>query len=263
MAKLMLRRLGLLALALAAGAAAAAGLAAGQRERVHPTLTVAAAASLSVVAADLTRQFHDATGIDVRSNFAGSNTLARQIVEGATPDVFISADAAQMDFVEQSGRLVAGSRVDVLSNQLVIVVSPGAGTASWPDHLAAAAVRRVAMGDTEAVPAGVYGRQWLETIRLWGSVESKVVRLPSSPAVLVTVREGRAQAGIVYATDARAQTFVQVAHLVPEADAPRIVYPAAAILDGHEPEARRFLEFLRGAAARRIFEAAGFRVLPR
>ena len=256
-------------IAILVAAIASLALADGQRPRSgRRNLLVAAAASLSVVAPPLTQQFHAATGIVVRLNFGGSNTLARQIVEGARVDVFISADAAQMDMVEQAGRLAPGSRVDVLSNQLAIIVPVGAGPATWPDHLSAPAVRRVAMGDPAAVPAGVYGRQWLEAVRLWTSVKAKGVPLPSSQAALAAVREGRAQAGIVYVTDAkdigaRDTSGVTVVHVVADVDAPRILYPAAAIRGGHESDARKFLDFLRSDAAGRVFAAAGFRVLPR
>ncbi len=231
---------------------------------VRGDLLVAAAASLSHLAPQLSRAFHDQHGIDVRFTFGGSNTLARQIVEGARVDVFISADVAQMDVVEQAGRVVNGTRVNVLSNQLVIIV-PGFGKqlVTSPDDLADPAVRHIAMGDPAAVPAGVYARRWLETVRLWSAVESKVVPLPSSPAALAAVREGRAQAGIVYATDARTpngQSGVRVAHVVALKDAPEIVYPAAVITRGRVAEARDFLAFLSSPAARRIFDAAGFRV---
>jgi molybdate transport system substrate-binding protein len=210
----------------------------------------------------LTRAFHDASRIDVRFNFAGSNTLARQIVEGARVDAFISADPLQMDVVEHAGRVVAGSRVDIVSNQLVIIVPAGAGPAiRGPDDLGGAHVRRVAMGDPAAVPAGVYARRWLEAVRLWSAVEPKIVPLPSSPAALAAVREGRADAAVVYATDAKGHGGVRVAHIAAPEDAPQIVYPAAAITGGRQPYAQAFLAFLRSDAARRIFENAGFRLL--
>ncbi len=227
-------------------------------------LLVAAAASLGMVALDLQQRYRAGTGADVRFTFGGSNTLARQIVEGAGIDVFISADAAQMDVVERAGRLASGTRFDLLGNRLVIIVPAGtAATAAWPDHLTAPEVRRIAMGDPEAVPAGVYGRRWLETIRVWSGVAAKVVPLPSSPAALAAVREGRAQAGIVYVTDAGRQPGVSVAYHVPDDEAPVIAYPAAAVRGGREDEARRFLAFLRGPVAGRVFAAAGFRFLPR
>jgi molybdate transport system substrate-binding protein len=225
---------------------------------VRSDLLVAAAASLSGLAPTLTKSLHDATGLDVRFNFAGSNTLARQIVEGARVDVFISADEAQMNVVEQAGRLVAGSRTDIVSNQLAII-SNSIRAPMLPDDLASPRVRRVAMGDPLAVPAGVYGRQWLEAVRLWGAIERKVVPLPSSPAVVAAVREGRADAGIVYVSDAKSAQGVFVAHAVSLDDAPRIVYPAAAITGGRVRQARELIAWLRTPAAQRVFEAAGFR----
>ena len=205
---------------------------------------------------------HDATGIDVRFTFAGSNTLARQIVEGARIDVFISADSAQMDVVERAGKLVPGSRVDVVSNQLVVITPAGQRQQQWPDALGSVAVKRVAMGDPAAVPAGVYGRQWLETVRLWHDVAGKVVPLPTSPAVLAAVRSGHAQAGILYITDVAGDPQSQgvaIVHRVADADAPDIVYPAAAIVGSRVVDARRMVEFLGSEAALKVFVAAGFR----
>lgn len=253
-----------LPLALALGFLGASPPTSGSPRTARADLLVAAAASLSAIAPQLSEAFHEVAGLDVAFNFGGSNTLARQIVEMARVDVFISADAAQMDVVERAGRVVAGTRVDLLGNQLVIILPSGAGPGSWPDDLAAPTVRRIAMGDPDAVPVGVYGRRWLETVRLWASIERKVVPLPTSQAALAAVREGRAQAGIVYATDAKspaARSTVRVAYVVATKDAPQIVYPAAAIRGGREADARRFLDFLRSNAARRVFEAAGFRVI--
>lgn len=227
---------------------------------VRRDLLVAAAASLSGIAPQLTRAFHDASGIDLRFNFGGSNTLARQIVEGARVDAFVSADTAQMDVVERSGRVVSGTRVDVVSNRLVVIVGASQNPSSFAvDDLASARTQRVAMGDPAAVPAGVYGRRWLETVRLWNMVEPKVVPLPSSPAVVAAVRAGRAAVGVVFASDAHGRDDVRVAYVVPGDDAPEIVYPAAAIAGGRVPQARQFIDFLRSAPAQRIFESAGFR----
>lgn len=232
-----------------------------QEEPVKRDLLVAAAASLSGLAPELTRAAHDATGLDVRFTFAGSNTLARQIVAGARVDAFVSADEAQMDVVERAGRVVAGSRVPIIGNQLVLIVSGAAPRMLNPADLGAASVRRVALGDPGAVPAGVYGRQWLETIRVWPRIAEKVVPLASSPAVVAAVAAGRADVGLVYASDAVNRQGIQVVHRAADADAPRIVYPAAAITGGRIPVAREFLAFLQSAAAQRIFVAAGFRSL--
>ena len=232
----------------------------GGERRGSPRLLVAAAASLSHLAPQLSEAFRETHRIEIRFNFAGSNTLSRQIVEGARVDVFMSADAAQMDNVEHAGRLITGTRFDGIGNQLMIVLSPstpGSSVIRGAPHLAGPAVRRLAMGDPAAVPVGVYARRWLEGAGVWDVVEPKVVPLPSSPAVLAAVNAGRADAGIVYATDA-----AHGAYVVPAAEAPRIAYPAAAVAGGRIAEARTFLEFLRGPAAGRIFQAARFIHLP-
>jgi molybdate transport system substrate-binding protein len=233
--------------------------------QIRPTggeLLVAAAASLSVVAPELTAAARHRLGITVRFNFAGSHTLARQIAEGARADVFISADASQMAVVERAGRVVAGSQVNLLSNQLVVVVPKSSRLAGLaPAHLAGSDIRRLAMGDPAAVPAGVYGRAWLQQLGVWADVERKVIALPSSRAVVAAVREGRADAGIVYATDARGDGGVRVAHAVGTDAGPRIVYPAAVIAGGRVEQARALLTWLQSDEARGIFEAAGFRPL--
>jgi molybdate transport system substrate-binding protein len=226
---------------------------------VRRDLLIATAASLSPVSGQLARAFHDAHGIDIRFNFAGSNTLARQIIEGARVDVFISADETQMNVVENGGRLVSGTRFNLLGNRLMVILMRPAEAARpfRPAELGEANVRRIAVGDPDAVPVGVYGREWLQRIGLWSVVAPKVVRLPSSPAVVAAVREGRAQAGIVYYTDVEHGAYV-----VPASEGPRIVYPAAAVAGARETDARVFLDFLRGAVAGGIFEAARFHHLP-
>jgi molybdate transport system substrate-binding protein len=232
-----------------------------QRRAGSGDVLVAAAASLSGLARPLTEKLQ-AAGLGVRFNFAASNTLARQIVEGARVDVFISADEAQMDVVQRAGRLVPGTRHDVLTNRLVVVVPAAAAVkALEPADLLAPWARRIAVGDPAAVPAGVYGRQWLERTGLWSKVLPKLVPLQSAPAVVAAVREGRADAGIVYATDALLNDQVRIAHHVNASAAPRIVYPAAAIAGNRVEQARAVLAWLRGSEAGAIFQAAGFGVV--
>src|SRR5690349_4782386 len=83
-------------------------------------VVVSAAASLADVLQDLASMYRERTGERVAINVGASNTLARQIRAGARVDVFISADEAQMDAVPDA--IVPGTRVDLVSNQLAIVV---------------------------------------------------------------------------------------------------------------------------------------------
>src|SRR3954465_14614340 len=88
----------------------------------RPAITVSAAVSLTDSLTAAAEEYARGGGGTIRFNFGASNTLARQIVNGAPVDLFISADAAQMDVVARAGLLVDPSRVDLLTNQLAIVV---------------------------------------------------------------------------------------------------------------------------------------------
>jgi molybdate transport system substrate-binding protein len=234
---------------------------------MHPAvlaLTVSVAASLSDVVGDLVKRYEAAGGGPVQVNAGGSSALARQIVEGAPVDLFISADEAQMAVAAKRGRIIPGTQVTLLTNQLVVIVpKDGAPVVRQPSDLAARSVKRVAMGNPESVPAGVYGRQWLEKLGLWPSVQPKVVPMSTVRAALAAVREGRADAAIVYATDARTTSDVRVVFTVAAREGPSIAYPAALVRGPREAEARRFLAYLQSAEARAVFEAAGFGVAAR
>jgi len=222
-------------------------------------LLVSAAVSLSGVLGDCGPVFAAETGRRVAFNFAASNTLARQIAQGAAADVFVSADEAQMDVVERAGLTVPGTRVVVAANRLAIVV-PGTTAAAWndPSGLASAAVRRLAVGDPEAVPVGVYARWWLERIGLWRQMQARLVPTVSASATLAVVRAGAADAGIVYRTDAAAGG-VSLVYEATGPDAPRIRYPAAVLRRTSDlTGARQFLEFLRSGSGRRMLRSHGF-----
>ena len=224
-------------------------------------LTVSAASSVAEVLTEAGKAWSAAGGPGVQVNAGGSNVLARQVAAGARVDVFLSADHPQMEVARRSGRLAAAPR-DLLSNTLVVVVPPDAARKTLvPRELAAAGVTRIALGNPASVPAGVYARQWLERAGLWEAVSKKVVPTLSVRAALAAVRNGHADAGVVFATDARTAPDVPVAYSVPAADAPPIRYPVAVVTGPREAEATRFVEFLFSPAARDIFARAGFAVL--
>ena len=251
----MSRAVPLLAALLLAGLATPAALALAQ----GPPLVVSVAASLSDVMSELARRHERATGQAVRLNVAGSNFIARQIVEGARADAFVSADETQMDVVERAGRLVPGTRVDLLTNQLVVIGRPGSPLKSGdPGTLASSQVRRVALGNPESVPAGVYARRWLEAQGVWPTVAPKVVPTMTVRAALSAARAGRVDAAVVYATDARNEPSVPVLFRVPAGEAPPIIYPAAVVQGPNRVAAERFVAFLRSPEAGTVLQAAGF-----
>lgn len=236
---------------------------AGQGAPTPAPITVSAAVSLTDALSEIAKEYAGAGRGGVRFNFGASNVLARQIVQGAPVDLFISADAAQMDVAADAGLVQADSRVNLLGNQLAVVVpNDRPRTFTSIAQIAAPAFRRIAIGDPAAVPAGIYAKQYLQKEGLWASVESRIVPTANVRAALAAVESGAADTAIVYRTDARTALRATVAWVVPVDRGPRIVYPAAIVRGAkNAPEAARFLSFLRGAASERVFSRFGFTLL--
>ncbi|KAA2237190.1 molybdate ABC transporter substrate-binding protein [Salinarimonas soli] len=241
------------------------GLSPAQAQQAPP-VTVFAAASLKTALEDVARSFTDATGTPVRFSFAASSALARQIEAGAPADVFASADIEWMDYLAGRRLVMAGTRVDLLGNRLVVVApaaSPLHELALTPDALRAAlGTGRIATGEVTAVPAGRYAKAALEHLGLWAEAGPRLAQAENVRAALAFVSRGEAPLGIVYETDARADPGVRVVAAFPPGSHPPIVYPFAVTAGATAPEAaRRFLAFLGGPQARAAFEAQGFTIL--
>jgi molybdate transport system substrate-binding protein len=225
-----------------------------------PPVTVSAAVSLTEALTAAAVEYSQAGGGPVRFNFTASNVLARQIVDGAPVDVFMSADERQMDVVADAGLIRERSRVDVLSNQLAVVVSsdrirPLANLRGLTDP----AFRKIALGDPDAVPAGVYAKQYLRRLGIWDTLAGRIVPTGSVRAALTAVESGAADAAIVYRTDARIATRASIAYVVPVGEGPPIRYPAAVIRTSSHPDyAQRFIDFLRTAEGLRVLTQFGF-----
>lgn len=224
------------------------------------TVVVSVAASLSDAVGDVANVFEKQTGIQVLVNAAGSQILATQIIEEIPVDVFVSADERQMTRTIARGKMDEGSYLQLLSNQLVVVVpSDRLMRISRPDDLIAQSVRRIALGDPEAVPGGVYAREYLDKEGVWDVLKSKVVPTRNVRAALRAVEAGTVDAGVVYRTDARQSVDAVIAFDIPVGRGPRIIYPAAVSTEPPNPEnAVQFFSFLQTVEAQQIFEAYGF-----
>ena len=226
---------------------------------IQEPLTVSAAVSLTESLEAVGKAYLAAGGGPVRFNFAGSNVLARQLVNGAPADLFISADEAQMDVAAGAGAIDAGSRVDLLGNLLAVIVRPDSRPIREIRDLLGTGIRRVALGDPSAVPAGVYARQYLQALGVWDTIEGKVVPVGNVRAAVAAVENGSADAAVVYETDAALSRTAITALVVSGPRAPRIVYPAAIVAGSRQRDAaRRFLSFLRGPEAGEIFRRFKF-----
>ena len=225
-------------------------------------VTVFGAASLKEALDEQAKQFRAATGHKLIVSYGASNALARQIEAGAPADIFVSADLDWMDYVDQRKLVVPGSRVELLRNTLVLVAPANSATslAIGPGFGLSAALgkERLAMANPDSVPAGKYGKNALEALGVWPSVETRVARADNVRAALALVSRGEAPFGITYRTDALADKGVRVVGAFPPSTHPPIVYPAALIAASKSSAARPLLDYLGSPAARGIWEKHGF-----
>jgi molybdate transport system substrate-binding protein len=225
-------------------------------------INVFAAASLTDALKEIAAGYEKSSGDKVVFNFGASSTLARQIEEGAPADIFFSADEAKMNALEKKNLIVKGTRKSRLGNSLVVVVEQESKVEIRSGaSLTNAEVRRIALADPKAVPAGVYAKQWLERLGLWTAVAAKIVPTENVRAALAAVESGNVDVGVVYKTDAGISKQVRVAYEVPAKEAPEISYPMALVKEAkHAESARKFLDFLGSEAAAEGFRKFGFQV---
>lgn len=229
------------------------------------TLLIAAAASLQDALQELDPIFESANpGITVNYNFAASGPLQQQIEQGAPVDLFISAASRQMDALQNRNLIVSNTRRNLVANSLVLVVPRNStlGITGFR-QLTQANVRRISVGEPRSVPAGQYAEQVFTNLGILEQLRPKFVFGNSVRNVLGTVESGNADAGIVYATDARISNSVrQVATAPSHLHAP-IVYPMAMIAASRNPQAARtYAQFLTSSQAQATFRRYGFGVAP-
>jgi molybdate transport system substrate-binding protein len=239
------------------------------------TVTVFAAASMTEAMNQIAELYKKtAPDVTVVCNFDSSGTLKTQIQSGADCDIFISAGQRQMDQLditadpavntEKLDFVLPGSRFDIVSNQVVLIVPKGGNPKGIDDFadIATDKVALAALGNSD-VPVGQYSQEIYTNLGLWDKLNamSKITFASNVKEVLVQVAANAVDCGIVYGTDAATSDAVEVVASAPEGSHRPIVYPAA-ILKGVKDEAaaKAFVEFLKGDESTGVFEGIGFAI---
>jgi molybdate transport system substrate-binding protein len=228
-------------------------------------ITVFAAASLTNAMGDVCRAFEAKEKHSVSLSFASSSTLAKQIENGAPANLFLSADLAWMDYLDQRKLIVEKSRTNLLGNRLVLIapVASRIGKVDLKpgvDLTALLSGGLLACGDPDHVPAGKYARSALENLGIWKPLEAHIARANDVRAALALVERAECPLGVVYATDAAASSKVKLVGVFPESSHPAIIYPAALVKGNDTPEAQSLFKFLQSPVPKPIFEKYGFTV---
>jgi len=228
-------------------------------------VVVFAAASLTNALNEIGASFAAQTGHTLKPSYAASSALAKQVEQGAPAHVFASADLKWMDYLVDKKLVNNDTRFNLLGNTLVLVApadSPTTKIELGPktDIAALAGAGRIATGNPDSVPVGLYFKQAMERAGQWPAVQSKVASTDSVRAALAFVERGEVPYGVVYATDAAVSKKVKVVGVFPDTMHDPIVYPFALIAGKESPAARALLDYIRSPAAKGVFVKYGFKV---
>ncbi|KJG10961.1 molybdenum ABC transporter substrate-binding protein [Photobacterium kishitanii] len=226
-------------------------------------VTVFAASSLTNALNAIAAKYQQQTGVETTLSFASSSALARQVSQGAPANIYLSANEKWMDYAQQQGAIAANTRKDIVKNSLVMVAplsypqNKVKVSASW-DLAKALDGTRLAVGDPNYVPAGIYAKQALEYLGLWKQAQPLLASANNVRSALVLVERGEAQLGIVYKTDAEISKKVKTVYQFPADSHKPIVYPMALVKGNVTPAAKGFYQYLQQPQAAAIFKSYGF-----
>ena len=153
-----------------------------------------------------------------------------------------------------------GTRQDILTNGLVLIAPVDtAHSVTDAQTLTQDAIKRIAIGEPDSVPAGIYAKEALTNLGIWTAVQKKLVPGLDVRATLAYVESGNVDLGIVYRTDAEISKKVKILYQFPDSSHAPIVYPAVLIKgSGHHSLAQAFIRFLKTPEVATIFKAYGF-----
>ncbi|MEL6839470.1 MAG: molybdate ABC transporter substrate-binding protein [Pseudomonadota bacterium] len=217
-------------------------------------VVVFAAASLKEPVDEIAASFDN-----VVVSYGGSGMMARQVSLGAPADVVLLANDQWMDVLIAEEYVLPDSVTDFASNRLVMVGQADAADVALETDAILTALDggRIALGLTEAVPAGIYAKAALQSLGLWDAVAAQLAEVDNVRAALTLVARGQAPLGIVYASDLRVTDQVRQVALFPADSHPTIRYQGA-LTTGAAPEAAEFLSILNGDIGQMYLADAGF-----
>ena len=224
------------------------------------SITVLSAASMADVMNEIIIEFEKDQERNVYISYAGSQFLAQQLLIGSPGDLILSAGESPIKFLLERD-IVETETVNLLSNHLVLITRPDffKGNISSLSLLSDNKIKYVAIADPRLAPAGVYAKESLTNLNLWGSLSDKILTTPDVRAAMLAVTTGAAQAAIVYHTDAITLPSIEIFDIIPQESYKEIKY-ILAINNSSSKKilANEFVSFLQTKSTENIFRKHGF-----
>jgi molybdate transport system substrate-binding protein len=224
------------------------------------TILVSAAASLKEALEEVKPLYKQTKpNVNVTYNFGASGALQQQIENGAPTDIFVSAAKKQMDALQSKGLILADTRRNLLTNKLVLIVPKNSSGITSFRQLTGSKIKKIAVGEPRSVPAGQYAQEVFQNLGISQQVQAKLVLGNNVRQVLSFVESGNADAGIVYATDAKISSQVKQVATAPANSHSPIIYPVAVLKSSkNAAAAREYVQFLSSNRAGTVFQKYGF-----
>lgn len=227
-------------------------------------ITVYAASSMTNAVNELIAAYQPKQPLDIVPVYAGSSALARQIEQGAPADIFISANNNWVTHLLNKN-IVTSDKVTLLAGNQLVLIAPQSSklnslvvndVAAWLDALNGS---RLAIGNTMAVPVGMYAKEALEKLKVWSSLAPMLAQTNNVRLALALVERQEAALGIVYKTDALMSNKVKVVHEFDSSLHSAIHYPLVQLTE--RDTVNQFMLFLRSDQAKSILQNYGFSVI--
>ena len=225
------------------------------------TLTIAAANSLKDALRKVLPRFEaEHPAINVRVIYGPSQSLRKQIEEGAPVDVFLPSLFEEIDQLETKGLIIQGTKRAFAGTSLVLITGSALPAPVRTIHdLETVPVRRIAIGDPKTSSVGKVAAQFLKYSKLEPKLKSQYVFGEHSRAVLDLVAKGEAEVGVVYRTDAASNDKVRILDTAPVESHTPVRYGVAAVWTAKNVSgAGDFIEFLLAPQTQALFEEYGF-----
>jgi molybdate transport system substrate-binding protein len=226
-------------------------------------ITISAAASLKGALEEIQLEFNkEYPDIAIYYNFGSTGSLQQQIIQGAPTDLFLSASKEKFELLIQKELLKTDQSTNLLYNSLVLIGKKDFTS----DILSVQDIEqlkgKVAIGTPETVPAGAYAKEAFQSLKIWNSLQPRLVFAKDVRQVLSYIESGNVELGVVYYTDAMSSEKVEILTEVEASLHSPIIYSLGVVKNTKRPkEAETFYQYLQSKTAIEIFANHGFKGL--
>ena len=230
------------------------------------TLSIAAPHSLRAPFQEIVRLFEQEYGVPVEVQYGPSQTLRRQIEQGAPIDVFLSESFQEVEMLHRKGLTLLGGPLQYAQTSLVIVMSSASpATAIALEEMPARGPLRVALIDPKASSLGAIAVKALKQMDLSAHQHARIVAALHTDEVVRLVSGGEADVGVIYRADAINSGQVRIIDEMPAGHVIPIIFGQAVVStcrQGSLQAAEQFVNFMMSSRIQKLLLKYGFDAMP-